>query len=172
MKCLGFEKMPANYILWHASNDLFDSFDPKHIGLNSSKYGHGFYFCRSTSGARNAIGAPKYVYKIEIDLSLIIDFIKSDLQIFKQSSSIRAAALALKGHDPLSRHLDPLQASGNYLRLAAEDAASSLANLYSRDVLLAHGVKGFMVTDGSSEADDIVVVYDPSILRIRAIEFI
>lgn len=158
--------------LWHASSQLFDSFDPARIGTNSSKYGHGFYFCDSVAGAKGAVPGAKYIYKVEVDKDQIADFIKFDICIAKQGANIKAAADALKSHPPLSRYSSSGDANGDYLRLAAEDAALKIPGKYSRDILIKYGVKGFFVVDGRSESDRIVVVYDPRILRIRSIEFV
>lgn len=160
-----------NYF-WHASNQLFDYFDPKKIGSNASTYGHGFYFCRSAGAAKEAVPNAKYLYKVKLEEKNFTDFIKFDLCISMQSDSIQFAAQQLSGFDPLSRHPSYLDASGNYLRQAAENAASTMPDKYSRDILMQYGVKGFLVVDGSSRSDDLVVVYDEKILQIVSIEFV
>lgn len=157
---------------WHASNQLFDSFDPNKIGSNASKYGFGFYFCRTASAAKGAVPNAKYLYKVKLEEKHFPDFIKFDLCISMQSGNIQSAAQALSSFDPLSRHVSYLDASGNYLRLAAENAASTIPTQYSRDVLMRYGVRGFLVVDGRSESDDLIVVYDENILQIVSIEFV
>ncbi|TXI83946.1 MAG: hypothetical protein E6Q40_10230 [Cupriavidus sp.] len=114
-----------------------------------------------------AIHGAKYLYEVEVAALHAANFIAFDKPIEDQSDAIQAAAAALKMHDPLSRHESHLKASGNYLRQAAETAASAFPGIYSRDILLQHGVTGFVVVDGRAESDRIVVVYDPAILRIK-----
>lgn len=114
----------------------------------------------------------KYLYKVKLEEKNFTDFIKFDLCISMQSDSIQFAAQQLSGFDPLSRHPSYLDASGNYLRQAAENAASTMPDKYSRDILMQYGVKGFLVVDGSSRSDDLVVVYDEKILQIVSIEFV
>ena len=167
-----FAKKKTETYIWHASNYLFDFFDQNKIGAHASVYGHGFYFSCSQQGAKNAFPNQKYVYQVLIDEKELTNIIQSAVKISNQSKKIQSAAKRLKSYAPLTYHDNFLDANGSNLPKAAETYANDKKTIYSRDVLMQLGIKGYYVEDGPSETHRLYVIYDPSIIKIVAIHFI
>lgn len=169
-------------VLWHAAHDLFEHFDLAKIGANSNVHGHAFYFCHNIIGAMGAKPNAAYLYEVHLPPGVLSRFMDFHRPARAQGGHIQAAAKKLAKEEPISGCESFLDATGHQVvgaaqskakRLTAEAKAknSSAQDIFSRDVLMRYGIQGATLRDGRSEADNMVLVYDPTLLGIRAIHF-